>query len=173
MFQPLKLTAYSNSPPSITLCSIFVRNSLGRCFFDPADIQASRQFMFARLFSTRKRKSSRYLFCCRFFPASSLLIYKHLLIGPIVLFIFASPRIILLTASLCISTSWHNYLFVTGYFFSFVPFMTTLVIFVAPLPTYRRELQKAFRKIRGRMVLNPIRENLWHFDVHLRSLSEL
>ena len=43
IFQASKLTSDSNSSPPITLWSSFIRNILGRCFFDPADIQASNQ----------------------------------------------------------------------------------------------------------------------------------
>ena len=59
-----KLYLYLRSPPENTFLtsgaekSIFEENVFLTpevCSFDPADIQAIRQFMFVRLFSTRKR----------------------------------------------------------------------------------------------------------------------
>ena len=57
-----KLTPDSNSSIPITLRSTLIKTVTKRCFFDPADRQPSRQFIFPRLFSTRKRKRETCLF---------------------------------------------------------------------------------------------------------------
>ncbi len=63
MINYLNLTPDSHCPPLITFGQVLVKLSLkfSHCSFDPADRQTSkqpiRQFMFARLFSTRERTS--------------------------------------------------------------------------------------------------------------------
>lgn len=74
--------------------------------------------------------------------------YKHLIISPIVLLILASPRLIITLGSLCIDTTWRNYIFLAGYIISFIPFMTTLFIFIIPSPVYQDELKLCLSRIR-------------------------
>jgi hypothetical protein len=74
--------------------------------------------------------------------------YKHLFISPVLLLLFTLPRLVISLGSLCISTSWRNYVFLTGYFISFVPFMTTLFIFILPAPVFRNELRLCLLKLR-------------------------
>ncbi len=91
-------------------------------------------------FSTALRKQAAY--------------YKHLIISPTVLLILALPRLIISLGSLCIDTSWRNYVFIAGYFISFIPFMTTLFIFVIPAPVYRDELKVCLSRIRRLFTTN-------------------
>jgi hypothetical protein len=74
--------------------------------------------------------------------------YKYLLISPTVLLIMALPRLVLSLGSLCIDTSCRNFIFLAGYFISFIPFMTTLFIFVLPSPVYYNELKPQMSQIR-------------------------
>jgi hypothetical protein len=74
--------------------------------------------------------------------------YKHLIISPVVLLILALPRLIITLGSLCIDTTWRNYIFLAGYFISFIPFMTTLFIFIIPAPVYQDELKLCLSRMR-------------------------
>lgn len=74
--------------------------------------------------------------------------YKHLIISPVVLLILTFPRLVISLASICIDTSWRNYVFLAGYFISFIPFMTTLLIFVLPAPVYQDELKLCLLRFR-------------------------
>jgi hypothetical protein len=83
--------------------------------------------------------------------------YKHLIISPTVLLVFALPRLVISLASVCIDTSWTHYLFLAGYFASFVPFTTTLLIFIIPSPIYQDELKKCLLSIRHYKMFNCFR----------------
>ena len=74
-------------------------------------------------------------------------LYKHLIISPIVLLILTLPRLVISLGSLCIDTSWRNYVFLAGYFISFIPFVTTLFVFILPSPLYSDELKLCFADI--------------------------
>ena len=74
--------------------------------------------------------------------------YKHLIISPIVLLILALPRLVISLGSLCIDTTWRNYIFLAGYFISFIPYMTTLFIFIIPAPVYQDELKLCLFRLR-------------------------
>jgi hypothetical protein len=69
-----------------------------------------------------------------------------------VLLILALPRLIISLGSLCIDTSWRNYVFLAGYFISFMPFMLTLFIFIIPAPVYRDELKSSLLRIRRHFI---------------------
>jgi hypothetical protein len=73
--------------------------------------------------------------------------YKHLIISPTVLVILTLPRLIISLASLCIDTSWVHYVLLSGYFISFMPLTTTLLIFVWPSPIYKDALRKRLSQI--------------------------
>lgn len=66
--------------------------------------------------------------------------YKHFILSPAILLLLTLPRLIITLGSLCVDTSWRNYVFLSGYFISFIPFMATLFIFIIPSPTYRTDL---------------------------------
>ncbi|CAF1490140.1 unnamed protein product [Adineta steineri] len=68
--------------------------------------------------------------------------HKHLLIAPVVLFLLALPRLILSYSSKCMSSTKDSWLFLFGYFISFIPSMIVFIIFVLPSDFYRKEYQK-------------------------------
>ena len=80
--------------------------------------------------------------------------YKQLIISPTILLILALPRLVISLGSLCIDTSWRNYVFLAGYFISFMPFTATLVIFIIPAPVYRDELKVCLFRIRRLVIKN-------------------
>jgi hypothetical protein len=74
--------------------------------------------------------------------------YKHLLTAPIVLVILALPRLMITFASKCMQSPNDSWLFLIGYFISFIPPMLTFVVFILPSKFYRREFYQAVEKFR-------------------------
>ncbi|CAF1400674.1 unnamed protein product [Adineta ricciae] len=68
--------------------------------------------------------------------------HKHLLTAPTILFFLALPRLILLYVSKCMDSSKDSWIFLSGYFVSFIPPMITFLIFVLPSDFYRTEYKK-------------------------------
>jgi hypothetical protein len=77
--------------------------------------------------------------------------HKHLLTAPIVLIILALPRLIITFVSKCMKSSNDSWLFLGGYFISFVPPMLTFVIFIRPSKFYMREFRKTVVQYRTRI----------------------
>ena len=74
--------------------------------------------------------------------------HKHLLTAPIVLVILALPRLILMFISKCMKSSNDAWLFLVGYFISFIPPMLTFVIFILPSNFYKKEFRKTIQQYR-------------------------
>jgi uncharacterized membrane protein (DUF485 family) len=74
--------------------------------------------------------------------------HKHLLTAPIVLVILALPRLIITFASKCMKSSNDSWLFLVGYFISFIPSMVTFVVFVVPSTFYMKEFRKTVSQYR-------------------------
>ena len=74
--------------------------------------------------------------------------YKHLLIAPIILVILAIPRLIFSFASKCMKSADSSWLFLTGYFISFIPPMLTFIVFILPSKFYKKELRKTVNRYR-------------------------
>ncbi|CAF4208571.1 unnamed protein product [Adineta steineri] len=72
--------------------------------------------------------------------------YNHLLIAPFVLVVLALPRLIISFASGCMKSGQDSWLFLTGYFISFIPSTITFVVFVLPSKIYRQEFIKSIKK---------------------------
>jgi hypothetical protein len=74
--------------------------------------------------------------------------HKHLLTAPIVLIILALPRLIIASVSKCMKSSDDAWLFIMGYFISFVPPMLTFIIFIVPSDFYKKEFEKSVVQLR-------------------------
>jgi hypothetical protein len=74
--------------------------------------------------------------------------HRHLLTAPIVLVILALPRLIITFVSKCMKSSGDVWLFLTGYFISFIPPMLTFVVFVLPSKFYKKEFHKSVAQFR-------------------------
>jgi hypothetical protein len=72
--------------------------------------------------------------------------HKYLLVAPIVLIILALPRLIIASVSKCMKSSDDAWLFIIGYFISFLPPMLTFVIFIVPSEFYKKEFQKSVQQ---------------------------
>ncbi|CAF1260909.1 unnamed protein product [Didymodactylos carnosus] len=77
---------------------------------------------------------------------AQLLIHKHLIISPCVLVSLTLPRLIISFVYVCMKSPRQPYLFLFGYFISYLPSLATFFIFVLPSTTYRKELLKRFKK---------------------------
>ncbi|CAF4907208.1 unnamed protein product [Rotaria sp. Silwood1] len=82
----------------------------------------------------------------------------HLLIAPILLVILALPRLIISFASGCMKSVHNSWLFVTGYFLSFIPSMLTFILFILPNKSYKAQFGKTLQhfKRKVQMYVQPI-----------------
>jgi hypothetical protein len=74
--------------------------------------------------------------------------HKNLLTAPIVSVILALPRLIITFISKCMKSSNDSWLFLTGYFISFIPPMLTFLVFIIPSKFYMKEFRKTVAKYR-------------------------
>jgi len=74
--------------------------------------------------------------------------HKHLLTAPIVLVILALPRLIITFVSKCMKSANDSWLFLLGYFISFIPPMLTFVVFIMPSKFYMKEFHKSLAHYR-------------------------
>jgi hypothetical protein len=72
--------------------------------------------------------------------------HRHILIAPIVLIILAIPRLIISFVSGCMKSTDDAWLFLVGYFISFIPSMLTFVVFVLPSTSYRKQFSTKMKR---------------------------
>ncbi len=77
--------------------------------------------------------------------------HRHLLIAPVVLVILALPRLIISFLSKCMKSVDDSWLFLAGYFISFIPPMLTFIIFILPSKFYKKEFQETVNRCRRRL----------------------
>ncbi|CAF0854311.1 unnamed protein product [Adineta steineri] len=78
--------------------------------------------------------------------------HKQLVIGPIVLAILLSPRFLISISSECVKASRISWLYLFGYFISFIPSSLIFVIFVLPSTFYKKQFKKAITTWRQRFI---------------------
>ncbi|CAF1508480.1 unnamed protein product [Adineta ricciae] len=76
---------------------------------------------------------------------------KHLLIAPIILVLLAIPRLIIAFTSKCSYSVGDGWLFLTGYFLTLIPPITTFLIFILPSKFYKKEFRKTIRTYRDQI----------------------
>ncbi|UJR07191.1 hypothetical protein I4U23_011479 [Adineta vaga] len=69
--------------------------------------------------------------------------HRHLFLGPVLLVILAIPRLIISFTSKCMKSNHDAWLFLMGYFISFIPPMLTFIIFILPSKFYRTAFHKS------------------------------
>jgi hypothetical protein len=74
--------------------------------------------------------------------------HRHLLTAPIVLVILALPRLIITFVSKCMRSSGDVWIFLVGYFISFIPPMLTFVVFVLTSKFYKKEFHESVAQFR-------------------------
>jgi hypothetical protein len=75
--------------------------------------------------------------------------HKNLLTAPIVLVILALPRLIITFVSKCMKSSGDVWLFLVGYFISFILAMLTFVVFIVPSKFYKKEFHRSVAQFRS------------------------
>jgi hypothetical protein len=69
--------------------------------------------------------------------------HKHLFIGPVLLVILALPRLIISFVSKCMKSANDSWLYLLGYFISFIPPILTFIIFILPSKFYKKQFRNA------------------------------
>lgn len=77
--------------------------------------------------------------------------HKQLLISPIILVVLSLPRLIISLISGCVDVSRQQWLYLSGYFISFVPSMLVFVVFVLPSGLYKKQFQGSAIRWQQRM----------------------
>ncbi|CAF4303137.1 unnamed protein product [Rotaria sp. Silwood2] len=72
-------------------------------------------------------------------------LHKHLLISQYILLLLGLPRLIFSFLSACMKSIRNPWLYLIGYFISFIPQISTFVVFVLPSKVYMRELHESLR----------------------------
>ena len=67
--------------------------------------------------------------------------HKHLLITPCVLILLTLPRLIISFASSCMKSTREPWLYLIGYFISFIPYIFIFILFVVPSDTYMKQFK--------------------------------
>ena len=73
---------------------------------------------------------------------------KHLFTAPMVLVLLTIPRLIIAFSSKCMRSADDAWVYLGGYFISFIPPMLTFVVFVLPSTSYKKEFFKSFASYR-------------------------
>jgi hypothetical protein len=71
--------------------------------------------------------------------------HKQLLISPIILLMLSLPRLIISLLPGCVNASRYPWVFLIGYFISFIPSMLIFPIFVLPSQLYRKTFQDSLK----------------------------
>jgi len=71
---------------------------------------------------------------------------KHLIISPIINIILSMPRLIISFLSGCMKSNRDPWLFLFGYFISFVPPLLTLFVFILPSETYKKKFDTMIKQ---------------------------
>ncbi|CAF3945990.1 unnamed protein product [Rotaria sordida] len=72
--------------------------------------------------------------------------HQHLLCAPYMLILLSLPRLIVSYSKGCMKSAREPWLYLIGYFLSFIPSMLTFVVFVLPSKTYKHELHIVYER---------------------------
>jgi hypothetical protein len=90
--------------------------------------------------AARKRSSAQTQFTRREHLKKQFDEHKHLLISSIILILLALPRLVISFTSGCMKSVRDPWLFLAGYFVSFLPSISNFIIFVLPSKMYKKQL---------------------------------
>ena len=71
--------------------------------------------------------------------------HKHLVISPIILVLLASPRLVISLVLDCMKADRNPWIFLAGYFISFIPSLLIFVVFILPSTIYKNEWKKLLK----------------------------
>ena len=75
--------------------------------------------------------------------------HRNLLIAPIVLMMLDIPRLVITFRSGCLKSNGDSWLFLIGYFLSFIPSVLTFILFVLPSTVYSQLFSEAIHRYRN------------------------
>ncbi|CAF2087466.1 unnamed protein product [Rotaria magnacalcarata] len=81
--------------------------------------------------------------------------HQHLLYAPCMLILLSLPRFIISLSKRCMKSAHQPWIFLIGYFISFIPSMMTFVVFVLPSKNYKSELRSFYEQKFRRFRRNP------------------
>jgi hypothetical protein len=73
--------------------------------------------------------------------------HKQLLISPSILITLALPQLVISFLSGCMKSKRDSWFYLFGYFISFIPSITTFVVFILPSETYMKAFNESIRRI--------------------------
>ena len=73
--------------------------------------------------------------------------HKHLFISPVILIILALPRLVLSFLAGCMGSARESWLYLSGYYISFIPAIMTLIVFILPSALYKKEFYETMKRI--------------------------
>jgi len=85
---------------------------------------------------------------------SQLQQHKHILISPLILVLLCLPRLIISFTSGCMKSPQNSWLYLIGYFLSFISSMLTFFVFVLPSKTYKKEFDRTIQQWTRRFYRN-------------------
>ena len=77
--------------------------------------------------------------------------HKQLLLSPLVLVVLSLPRLIISLISGCVDISRYSWLYLSGYFISFIPSVLVFVVFVLPSGLYKKQFRESMKRWRRRI----------------------
>ncbi|CAM4805094.1 unnamed protein product [Rotaria magnacalcarata] len=77
--------------------------------------------------------------------------HKQLIVSPMILFILSLPRLIISLISDCVKKSHYPWLYLSGYFLSFIPSIAIFLVFVIPSNLYKQRLKKSLEHFQQRI----------------------
>ena len=99
----------------------------------------------------RQRSASQGGHRCKEQLRRQLREHKQLLISPVVLVILSLPRLVISLLCGCINVSRHSWLYLSGYFISFIPSVLVFAVFVLPFGLYRTKFRACVKRWRRRI----------------------
>ncbi|CAF4466835.1 unnamed protein product, partial [Rotaria sp. Silwood2] len=72
--------------------------------------------------------------------------HKNIIIAPSILLVLGLPRLIISFTSGYMRSPRQSWLYLIGYFVSFIPSMSTFFVFILPLKNYKREFDKTIQR---------------------------
>jgi hypothetical protein len=77
--------------------------------------------------------------------------HKHLIISPILLVILSIPRLTISLLSSCVKASHNPWLYISGYFISFIPSVLVFIVFVLPSEMYKKQFRESIKHFQRRI----------------------
>lgn len=74
-------------------------------------------------------------------------LHEHLLISPVILVALPLPRLVISFLSGCMGSARQSWLYLIGYYISFIPSIMAFLVFVLPSELYKVEFDKTMKRV--------------------------